>query len=259
MSAVVYRKDGRIAWITINRPEAMNAYNTDVLVGLEEAFLDFQDDEALLVAIFTGAGERAFCAGHDLKQMVAKGDAKKSYARPDGRPIKTLTHGLHLDKPIIAAVNGYCLAGGFDMALACDIRLCSPNATFGFPMVKRGLTGGGGLYFLPQQMPMGWAMEMALTGDPIDADTALRIGLVNRIVPLAELQAEAEKLAHRICDNAPLAVRGSKETIVRVLNEPFEQGLRITQMIFDNVARSEDAREGPLAWTERRKPQWKGR
>ena len=260
MSAVLYEKRGRIAYVTINRPEAMNAINADVRRGLAEAFDDFRRDPETWVAILTGAGDRAFSAGADLKEMSQRsqsaGGAGDFWAPS---PI-TLVRGMEVWKPIIAAVNGYCLAGGLELALACDIRIAAEHATFALTEVMRGiLPGGGGTQRLPRTVPFGIALEMMFTGDRIDAREAWRIGLVNRVVPAAELMPAAEALAGRICQNAPLSVRAVKELAYRGRNLTLEEGLREESMTDRIIRTTEDSREGPRAFAEKREPEWKGR
>lgn len=260
MSAVLYEKRGRIAYVTINRPEAMNAINADVRRGLAEAFDDFRRDPKAWVAIVTGAGDKSFSAGADLKEM-----SQRSQSAGGGEdfwaPVPvTLVRGMEVWKPIIAAVNGYCLAGGLELALACDIRIAAEHATFALTEVMRGiLPAGGGTQRLPRTVPFGIALEMMFTGDRIDAHEAWRIGLVNRVVPAAELMPTAEALAGRICQNAPLSVRAVKELAYHGRNLPLDEGLREELMIAQIIRATEDSKEGPLAFAEKREPEWKGR
>jgi len=260
MSAVLYDKRGRIAYVTINRPEAMNAINDEVRRGLAEAFDDFRRDPETWVAIVTGAGERAFSAGADLKEMSQRFQSAgggEDFWAPS--PL-ALVRGMEVWKPIIAAVNGYCLAGGLELALACDIRIAAEHATFALTEVGRGIIpGGGGTQRLPRTVPLGIALEMLFTGDRIDAREAWRIGLVNRVVPAPELMPTVETLARRICQNAPLSVRAVKELAYRGRNLPLEEGLREELMIARIIRTTEDSREGPLAFAEKREPEWKGR
>ncbi len=260
MSAVLYEKRGRIAYVTINRPEAMNAINADVRRGVADAFEDFRRDPEAWVAILTGAGDRAFSAGADLKEMSQR---SQSAGREDDfwapSPV-TLVRGMEVWKPIIAAVNGYCLAGGLELALACDIRVAAEHATFALTEVTRGiLPAGGGTQRLPRTIPFGIALEMLFTGDRIDAHEAWRIGLVNRVVPAAELMPTAQALARRICQNAPLSVRAVKELAYRGRNLTLEEGLREESMTDRIIRTTEDSREGPRAFAEKREPEWKGR
>jgi E-phenylitaconyl-CoA hydratase len=171
-----------------------------------------------------------------------------------------LVRGMEVWKPVIAAVNGYCLAGGLELALACDIRIAAEHATFALTEVRRGIIpGGGGTQRLPRTVPLGIALEMLFTGDPIDAHEAWRIGLVNRIVPAAELMSAAEALARRICQNAPLSVRAVKELAYRGRNLTLEEGLREELLMARAIRTTEDSKEGPLAFAKKREPEWKGR
>jgi len=165
-----------------------------------------------------------------------------------------------MNKPIIAAVNGHCLAGGLEMALACDIRVCSPNARFGLAEVKWAIIpGAGGTQRLPRAVPLGMAMEMILTGDPIDADEALRVGLVNRILPLPDLVPSALELASRIASRGPVAVRAARRAVYEGLGRDFAAGMAVEEFLFNESIRTEDASEGPLAFAEKRAPNFKGR
>ena len=260
MSSVLYDKRDRIAYIMIDRPDAMNAINDDVRRGLAEAFDDFRHDPETWVAILTGAGERAFSAGADLKEMSQRfqsAGGRDDFWSPT-RPM--LVRGMEVWKPIIAAVNGYCLAAGLELALACDIRVAAEHATFALTEVTRGIIpGGGGTQRLPRTVPFGIALEMLFTGDQIDAREAWRIGLVNRVVPRAELMPTAEALARRICQNAPLSVRAVKELAYRGRNLTLEEGLREELLMARIIRTTEDSKEGPLAFAEKREPQWKGR
>lgn len=203
MEDVIYEKQGHIATVTLNRPERLNAYRGQMFRDLEEVCADVIADDEIRVAILTGAG-RAFCAGFDLKSTPE--ESISGLRRFDG-----YEDPIEVFKPIIAAVNGYAYGGGLSMALACDIRLASETATFAESQVKRGIIGPHSTRHLVDVLPRGIAMEMMLTGDPIDAQEALRVGLVNRVLPAAELMPEAIRIAERIASNAPLAVYASKE------------------------------------------------
>jgi len=251
---VTLDRDGNIAVITLDRPAKLNAYTPDMFHQLMEAFGEFNSDPELRVAIFTGAGDRAFCAGADLTKTVT--------ALTDGAPrhftdiTKRFFHDIY--KPIITAVNGLCTAGGTEMLQGTDIRLAVPSATFGLGEVRWGITPGGGSHVrLPRQIPWAVAMEILLTGQPISAQRAYEIGLINRIVEPSQLLEEARKIAGRIAENGPLAVRAAKEIAVRglALEGPFE----LEYYISDRVLRSEDAKEGPRAFAEKRKPEYQGR
>ncbi|MBI3325620.1 MAG: enoyl-CoA hydratase/isomerase family protein [Nitrospinae bacterium] len=257
--AIRYEKDGKLATITINRPEAMNAMDRETFGEIAEALLDFDRDEHLLVAILTGAGDKAFSAGADLKKM---------YGRPEDGSIREiwnadrqrrLGQGWQVWKPIIAAINGYCLAGGLELAMGCDIRIASETASFGCPEVRWGILHGYGALRLPKTIPLSAAMELLLTGERITAQEACRLGIVNRVVPPADLIPTARRLAEKICENGPLAVRVTKELAWRGLEMSLEDGLRLYAALGALVRASEDAREGPRAFAEKRQPRFKGR
>jgi E-phenylitaconyl-CoA hydratase len=262
--AILYEKKDRIAIITINRPEAMNAIDPETSEELGKAWVDFRDDPNLWVGILTGAGDKAFSAGADLKKMIpllSKLSTIERREREEKFPgLGGITRGLNIWKPIIAAINGFCLAGGLEMALSCDLRVAAEHATFGLMEVSRGIIpGAGGTQRLPRMIPMAKAMEMILMAQRIDAQEALRFGLVNRVVPLAELMPTAMKMAEVISQNAPLAVRSAKEAIIRGLSMTLEEGLRLESVLQSYLLKTEDAIEGPKAFAEKRKPQYKAR
>ena len=261
---VLYEKKDKVAIITINRPEAMNAIDPETSEELSKAWLDFRDDPNLWVGILTGAGEKAFSAGADLKTMIpmlSKLSAIERREREEKFPgLGGITRGLNIWKPIIAAINGFCLAGGMEMALSCDLRVAAEHATFGLMEVSRGIIpGAGGTQRLPRMIPIAKAMEMILMAQRIDAQEALRLGLVNRVVPLAELMPTAMKMAETISQNAPLAVRSAKEAIIRGLSTTLEEGLRMESVLQSYLLKTEDAIEGPKAFAEKRKPQFKAK
>jgi E-phenylitaconyl-CoA hydratase len=262
--AILYEKKDKIAIITINRPEAMNAIDPETSEELGKAWLDFRDDPNLWVGILTGAGDKAFSAGADLKKMIpmlAKLSTFERREREEKFPgFGGITRGLNIWKPIIAAINGFCLAGGMEMALSCDLRVAAEHATFGLMEVSRGIIpGAGGTQRLPRMIPIAKAMEMILMAQRIDAQEALRLGLVNRVVPLAELMPTAMKMAETISQNAPLAVRSAKEAIIRGLSTTLEEGLRLESVLQSYLLKTEDAIEGPKAFAEKRKPQYKAK
>ncbi len=256
--AVRYDKDGKIATITIDRPEAMNAMDCDTSRQLAEAFQDFDQDDHLLVAILTGAGDKAFSAGADLKQMYGRADDGNIREIWDRERQWRLGQRLQVWKPLIAAINGYCLAGGLELAMGCDIRIAAETASFGCPEVRWGILHGYGALRLPKTVPLSAAMELLLTGDRIDAQEAYRLGIVSRVVPPAALMSTARQLADRICANGPLAVRVTKELAWRGLETPLEEALRLYAALGALVRASEDAREGPRAFAEKRQPRFTG-
>jgi E-phenylitaconyl-CoA hydratase len=258
---IIYEKRDRTAIITVNRPERMNSMDPATNLELYKAWMDFKDDNDLWVAVLTGAGNRAFSAGNDLKAMSeaqAQGRSTASVHLPV--PFGGMTEKVEIWKPMIAAINGYCLAGGLETALACDIRIAVPHATFGFPEPQRAIVpGAGGTQRLPRYIPMAWAMEILLTARPIDAEAALRCGLISRIVPAEELMPTALKIAEDICSNGPLAVRAVKELAIRGRDMALPHGLAFEDSMSREITTTEDAKEGPLAFVEKRPPQFKGR
>ena len=257
MPVVLYEKRGQTVVLTLNRPEAMNAINQEVRKGLRESFLKFRDDDDARTLIVTGAGDRAFSAGADLKEMSIL--QQQRHTDPAGTTTAAVLRNIELWKPIIAAVNGYCLAGGLELALACDIRIASDNASFALTEVTRGIIpGNGGTQILPRVVPLGMALELMFTGEHIGADEAYRIGLVNRVVPQSELMAAAMALAQRINESAPISVRLVKEAALKGLDLPLMDGLRMESLFSMFVHTTDDAKEGPLAFAEKRKAVYKG-
>ena len=256
MSVLTYEKKNRVAYLTLNRPEAMNAMNGEMREALAEAWNDFNTDDELWVAIVTGAGEKAFCAGMDLKERAAR-DAGEQGRQPR-RLLTSLAIGLNVWKPVIAAINGYCLGGGFQLAQSCDFRICAEDAVLGVTEVKRGMTPAWTVE-LARLIGLAHALEFVLTAENITAQRAYEMGFVNKVVPKAELMTEAEKWARILAENAPLSVRGMKEVLYRCITLPEEQAQTIARHILYPVAMSEDSKEGPRAFVEKRKPVWKGR
>jgi enoyl-CoA hydratase/carnithine racemase len=256
---ITYETRGRLAYVTINRPERRNAIDPDTSRELKEAFEAFKADDEAWVAILTGTGDQAFSAGADLVAMA------QAFVGGDGRPgwdvaFGGITRGFECWKPIIAAINGYCLAGGLELALACDIRIAAEHATFGLPEPKRAIIpAAGGTQRLPRAVPLAFAMELLMTGDRFDSETALRFGLVSRVVPGEKLMATAEEVAGRILECGPLAVRYIKESALRGREMSLEDGLKLESQMAGKVFQSEDAREGPTAFAQKRKPEYKGR
>jgi enoyl-CoA hydratase/carnithine racemase len=256
MAAIERQRRGHIEVLTINRPEARNAINIAVTEAMTAALDELEKDDDCWVIVLTGSGDKAFSAGMDLKAFAA-GEAAGIMSGPGG------FGGIaerRFPKPLIAAVNGSALAGGCEIMLSCDLVVAADHATFGIPEVKRGLiAGAGGLFRLPTRLPLSVALELALTGEPIDAARALELGLVNRVVPADRLIDEALALAATIADNAPLAVRWSKKIMTEAIGTSDEEGWRLTRQGVGEVFASADAMEGPIAFAEKRKPNWQGR
>jgi len=262
--AVGFETRGHIAIVTIDRPEARNAIDPATGEALVDAWRRFRDSPDFRVAVLTGAGDEAFCAGADLRSV---GEFYRSLtpverlARAETEPgLGGLTRNVQVWKPVLAAVNGYCLAGGFELALACDIRIAAETATFGLPEVGWGIVpGAGGTQRLPRIAPLGAALELILAGERITAAEAHRLGIVNRVVPRSELVPTALAMAERICRNGPLAVQAAKQAVYRGLHLPLDEALRLEQLLAEPVRQSEDAREGPRAFLEKRAPVFRGR
>ena len=255
MSLVLYEAEGRIAVITLNRPEARNAMSPELSSALGEAFDQFEADDDLWVAILAGNG-RVFCAGADLKAL--------SEGRAAG--IITAEQGFgrfarrQRDKPVIAAVDRPAVAGGFELVLGCDLVVASTEAAFGLPEVKRSLVASeGGVTRLPRRIPTNIAMELALTGDTIDVHRAHSLGLVNVICEPGEALAQAKKLAERIVANPPLAVRAIRHSVLDGLETTEAEGFAIAAGYGREISQTEDFKEGPRAFVEKRPPVWQGR
>jgi len=256
--AINYVKEGNIATFTINRPEAMNAMNVQSLRELSEAMIDFRDDPELWVGIITGAGEKAFCAGADIGDMLPF--LKENL--PDNPEAMPLTHmrGLEIWKPLIAAINGMALGGGLEIALACDIRIASEKARFGVPEVTLGLIPGwGGTQRLPRMIPWCKAAELLFTGKLIDAQEAYRIGMINIVVPPETVLTTAKEWAEAICRAGPLAVRAAKEAMVKGSSMTLEDGLKLENDLEGFCVHTEDFIEGTTAFTEKRKADYKAK
>jgi len=255
--AVDYEKEGKIAIFTINRPQTMNAMNMEAIRELTEAMADFRDDPELWVGIITGAGDRAFCGGADIKDTLP---FMKEHRRDQWAFPPTIMRGFELWKPLIAAINGLALGGGLEIALACDIRIAAENARLGTTEVNLGLIPGwGGTQRLPRMVPYCKAAEILLMGRPIDAQEAHRIGLINKVVPQAELMPTAKEWAGVICQAGPLAVRAAKEAMIRGYSMTLEDGLKLENSLAAYIMGTEDFTEGTTAFVEKRKPVYKAK
>lgn len=254
---ILVGRDDAILWITINRPASLNSLNPLAHRELSAALDGYAADSTLLVAVITGAGERAFCVGSDLKARAA--------ANADDHPstgFGGISHRFDLAKPVIAAVNGLALGGGVEIVAACDLAIAADHAEFGLPEPRVGLAalGGGGLQRLARHLPLKYAMELVLTGRRFGAEEAKQIGLINAVVPRAELKARVRKMADAIIEGAPLAVQASKQVMLQSLAVPsLEAALRGSYPAAARMLSSEDAKEGQRAFVEKRKPRWHGR
>jgi len=251
--------DGSIATLTLNRPAVLNALNADLLTRLEEALDAFDGDTELRAVIITGAGERAFAAGADIAELAAlDGAVAGQHKARTGQRITQVIEALPV--PVIAAINGFALGGGCELAMACDIRIASENAKFGQPEVNLGVTPGyGGSQRTTRLVGTGMALYLCLTGETIDAAEALRIGLVQRVVPLGDLLPEAKRIAQLIAAKAPLAVTATKRAIREGAALPLAEGLALEALHFGTMIGTSDFREGTRAFLEKRKPVFEGR
>jgi enoyl-CoA hydratase/carnithine racemase len=259
MPDLIYEKHEHFAVFTMNRPERLNALGGSMMTELRDALADFTADPAMRVGILTGAG-RAFSAGADLKEMnernVARGDRP---APTQGYDLNTAMPFSRCPKPFIAAINGLCLAGGLERALDCDIRICSTEAYFGLFEVKRGILPGYAIHHLARLVPFGEAMYLMLTADRIEPADALRIGLVREVLEPEQLMPRAIAIAGMIAANAPLAVEGARFMGQQWRQLQIDESYRVGQWVSRAVLNSEDAKEGPRAFTEKRPPRWQGR
>ena len=243
---------GAVTILTINRPERRNALDPATMSGIGLALTDAEFDDTVRVVVLTGAGDKAFCAGMDLKAFAEGGISPDKLPKPG---LEVLVERV-FPKPVIAAVNGPALAGGFEIMLACDLVVAAEHAMFGIPEVKRGLVAAGGGTRLPRRIPLALALEFGLTGEPVDAARAQALGLVNRVVPAARVRAEAIALAEAIAANGPLAIAATKELMWA---EAGGLSLAEVQARTAPVFASDDAREGAIAFAERRAPHWRNR
>lgn len=268
MPKVLYETRGAVALVTINRPEVHNALDPEAIVLLEQAWLRIRDDDAIRVAVVTGAGDKAFCAGADLRRLVPlfnggrqPEDAWDERVVADPAALETaLLRDFDVVKPVVAALNGYTIAGGMELALGADLRLAADTARLGLQEVCWGLfPSGGSTVRLPRHMPQVRAMELLLTGDLIDAETALALGFLNRVVAQHEVLAASLALAETIAGRAPLAVRAIRRSLREVQGLPDRAALAREKEIAADVFLSEDAREGQQAFLDKRPPVFKGR
>lgn len=258
MPPIDVQREGRVLRIALNRPEKRNALNQGVIAELGEAFRIATQDTGVKALILTGAGDKAFVAGADIGELAAVGAVEAERLSRRGQEVFRALETLR--KPSVAAVNGYALGGGLELAMCCTIRIASPEARLGQPEVKLGIVPGyGGTQRLPRLVGRGRALDLLLTGEPIDAEEAHRIGLVNAIVPQPELIPAAKKWAQRVLANGPLAVALTMEAVDAGLDSGIDAGLRFEAMAFGITAASDDRREGTTAFLEKRKAVFTGR
>lgn len=264
MPDILYERHDRVRLITINRPDVMNSLDFTANDALVEAWRAFDADEEAYVAVITGAGEKAFCAGADLKTYTlnfARRPAPEFRSKfTNGPGFGGITRNLPIDKPIVAAVKGFAISGGFELALAADLRFCSPNAQFALQDAKWGFHAcDGGLIRLPQIVGHGHAMEIILSGERVDADHAYRIGLVNRIVEAENLLSHTMEYAQMLASRSPLSHRFAKEVMRRSIGMPVDEALRLESRSFYDVGLTEDLVEGTTSFREKRAAQFQGR
>jgi enoyl-CoA hydratase/carnithine racemase len=267
VSSVEYHTDGpneSIGVVVLNRPERLNSYDLEMLKELEELWLALRDDRSIRVCVLTGSGGRSFSTGHDIS-WVESIDPREEAIRPEyygPAPIRYLhgygSYGIDIGKPLVAAIEGYCLGGGLAMACRCDIRVCAESAQFGVPQVKLGVISPQACTFLPRITGLGIAMEMILTGEMYDSVFAARVGLVNRVVPDGEALSQALLLANRLLRGAPLAQASSKKVMQAALQAPLETALDLGHREFAWLRGTEDARLGIRSFLDKTEPQWRG-
>ena len=252
---LVTERRGAVSVLRLNRPEARNALNPELLTAIGLAMVEAENDPDVRAVVLTGTGEKAFCAGMDLRAFAEGGTPSGSTEGMQG--FARFTSG-DIGLPIVGAANATAVAGGFELLLGCDVVVASELASFGVPEVKRGLFAAGGGAFVSTRIPLAVALELTLTGDPIDAPRALSLGLINQVVPPAQVLEAAVALAERIARNGPLALRATKE-LVRTASTDLDKARSLAAEWQPKVFGSEDAKEGSLAFIEKRDPVWKGR
>jgi len=254
---VILRKEGKVAHLLIHREKALNALNLKLMTRLDQIFSELENDEEVLVIIITGAGSKAFVAGADMNEIKEAGDKRTEVIRKGQEIFFKIRNS---SKVVIAAVNGYALGGGCELALACDLRIASENAKLGFPETTLGLMPGyGGTQFLPRLIGMGRAKYMIFSGEPVTAMEAYQSGLVEKVCSLESLMDEVDRIAKKIVSNGPFAVKACKRAIHRGVEFPLEEALGIEMEEYDRVSRSKDAEEGITCFIEKKTPTFTGR
>ena len=254
---VDFKVENHVAYITLNRPEAMNSLDPEAIKRLVEIWAEVKNSEDIRVSVLTAAGEKAFCTGTDMKKTPLPTECMAAMWLREGLPIVS---DMKMLKPIICAVNGYAIGGGLEMALACDMRIASSKAKFGLTEVKvASLAGLNGTQCLPRAIPQAVAMKMLLTGEMIDAEEALRVGLISDVVAPGDLNDLAKKYAEKIAGNAPLSVKAAKQAATMGLEMPLEQGIAFSHLLWGVLRDTEDRKEGFAAFGEKRAPQWQGK
>ena len=265
---VLYEKRNGIAYVTLNRPDKRNAFSPEMLVRLCDIWRDVAEDREVRVALVTGAGTQAFSSGGDLGTTIPlmmrtrppEGEWEERFSQDRKQLYRAILRGASFFKPVVVAINGHALAGGAEFVLSTDIRIMSSEATIGVTEVRRGLiAGGGSLVRLARQVPWAMAMELALVGEPLSAEQALTMGLVNRVVPPDQVLAVAEEFARRISLGAPVALAKTKEAMVRSNGLPFNEAFEIEAQCTKDNAATDDAKEGPRAFMQKRPPVFTGR
>jgi enoyl-CoA hydratase len=266
--ALIYEKKNRIAYLTLNRPEAQNAFDPETVIEIIDAWKDYREDNDLRCAIITGAGDDVFSSGADLKRLIPlitgarqpETDADKMIQKDPYLPQKAFLRTMKIDKPIIAAINGHAIAGGMEILYATDIRIAAEGVRFGLQEVKWSIVPlMGSSVKLPRQIPYVKAMEILLTGELIDAEEALRLGFINKVVPKGQVMEEAERYATLIAKNGPLAIKAIKQSVQAAIGLSLKDGLAKELEYGIPVFLSEDAQEGPRAFKEKREPDFKGK
>jgi len=266
--ALIYEKKKGIAYLTLNRPEARNSLDPETILELLNAWADYRDDKEMRCAIITGAGDKAFCSGADLGKLIplitgakkAETEADKAVVKdPMGVAAQAMLRDFELYKPVIAAINGHAIAGGMEMLYSTDIRIAAEGAKLGLQEVKWAIfPGTGSTVKLPRQLPYARTMEILLTGELMDAQEAYELGFLNRVVPREKVMEEAERFARIIADNGPIAVTAIKKAVLQNIGLTLEEGLARESEIAAPVFMTKDAQEGPRAFKEKRKPEYKG-